>query len=90
MKRKELVIEPLPDGGTRTRELSGDESTQPVLSDDEVRQVAKLGIRDEDHYGTPQDTEWAFDEEGIAWMLQSRPVDRIGRRQERRARRARG
>ncbi len=28
VKRKELVIEPLPDGGTRTRELSGDESTQ--------------------------------------------------------------
>ncbi|HSD25266.1 MAG TPA: phosphoenolpyruvate synthase [Solirubrobacterales bacterium] len=78
VKRKELVIEPLPDGGTRTRELSGEESTQPVLSDDEVRRVAELGIRDEEHYGTPQDTEWAFDEEGIAWMLQSRPVTASG------------
>jgi Phosphoenolpyruvate synthase/pyruvate phosphate dikinase len=78
VKRKELVIEPLPDGGTRTRELSGDESTKPVLSDDEVLAVAKLGIRDEEHYGTPQDTEWAFDEEGIAWMLQSRPVTASG------------
>ncbi len=78
VKRKELVIEPLPDGGTRTRELSGDESTQPVLTDDEVRRVAELGIRDEKHYGTPQDTEWAFDEEGIAWMLQSRPVTSSG------------
>lgn len=78
VKRKELVIEPLPDGGTRTRELSGEESTQPVLSDDEVRVVAELGIRDEDHYGTPQDTEWAFDEEGRAWMLQSRPVTASG------------
>ncbi|MGA6948304.1 MAG: phosphoenolpyruvate synthase [Solirubrobacterales bacterium] len=78
VKRKELVIEPLPDGGTRTRELSGEESTQPVLSDEEVREVAKLGIRDEGHYGTPQDTEWAFDEEGTAWMLQSRPVTASG------------
>ncbi|MGA8218980.1 MAG: phosphoenolpyruvate synthase [Solirubrobacterales bacterium] len=78
VKRKELVIEPLPDGGTRTRELSGEESTQPVLTDDEVRRVAELGIRDEEHYGTPQDTEWAFDEEGIAWMLQSRPVTSSG------------
>jgi pyruvate,water dikinase len=78
VKRKELVIEPLPDGGTRTRELSGDESTQPVLTDDEVRRIAELGIRDEKHYGTPQDTEWAFDEEGIAWMLQSRPVTASG------------
>jgi pyruvate, water dikinase len=78
VKRKELIIEPLPDGGTRTRELAGDESTQPVLTDDEVRRVAELGIRDEKHYGTPQDTEWAFDEEGLAWMLQSRPVTSSG------------
>ncbi len=78
VKRKELVIEPLPDGGTRTRELSGDESTKPVLSDEEVLAVAKLGIRDEEHYGKPQDTEWAFDEEGLAWMLQSRPVTASG------------
>jgi pyruvate,water dikinase len=78
VKRKELVIEPLPDGGTRTRELSGDESTKPVLSDDEVIEVATLGARDEEHYGTPQDTEWAFDEDGKAWMLQSRPVTAAG------------
>jgi pyruvate,water dikinase len=78
VKRKELVIEPLPDGGTRTRELSGEESTQPVLTDEEVRRVAELGVRDEKHYGTPQDTEWAFDEEGLAWMLQSRPVTSSG------------
>jgi pyruvate,water dikinase len=78
VKRKELAIEPLPDGGTRTRELTPEEATKPVLSDDEVIAVAKLGIRDEEHYGTPQDTEWAFDEEGIAWMLQSRPVTAAG------------
>ena len=78
VKHKELVIEPLPDGGTRTRELAGDESTKPVLSDEEVIEIAQLGIRDEEHYGTPQDTEWAFDEEGRAWMLQSRPVTSSG------------
>ncbi len=78
VKRKELVIEPLPDGGTRTRELSGEEATKPVLSDEEVVQVAELGVRDERHYGSPQDTEWAFDEEGRAWMLQSRPVTAAG------------
>jgi pyruvate, water dikinase len=78
VKRKELVIEPLPDGGTRTRQLSGEESTKPVLSDEEVLVIAKLGMRDEKHYGKPQDTEWAFDEEGIAWMLQSRPVTASG------------
>jgi pyruvate, water dikinase len=78
VRRKELVIEPLPDGGTRTRELSGEESTRPVLTDEEVLEIARLGIRDEEHYGKPQDTEWAFDEEGHAWMLQSRPVTASG------------
>jgi pyruvate,water dikinase len=78
VRRKELVIEPLPDGGTRTRELSEDEAMTPVLNDDEVRAIAELGVRDEEHYGTAQDTEWAFDEEGHPWMLQSRPVTAAG------------
>ena len=78
VRRKELVIEPQTDGGTVTRELSGDEAHRPVLDDDEVREVAELGRRIEGHYGSPQDTEWAFDPEGEAWMLQSRPVTSAG------------
>ena len=51
VRSKELVIEPLADGGTVIRELHGDEAKQPVLSDDEVREVAELGRRIEAHYG---------------------------------------
>ena len=32
------------------------------------------GRRIEQHYGEPQDTEWAFDPDGRLWMLQSRPI----------------
>ncbi|MFI5027619.1 MAG: phosphoenolpyruvate synthase [Solirubrobacterales bacterium] len=78
VRRKELAIVSLPDGGTVTRELEPEEAGLPVLSDDEVRRVAELGVRIEDHYGTPQDTEWAVDEDGEIWMLQSRPVTSIG------------
>jgi pyruvate,water dikinase len=78
VKRKELVIEPDADGGTVTRELAGDEALASVLSDDEVRRVADLGRRIEAHYGSPQDTEWCFDDDGEAWMLQSRPVTSAG------------
>jgi pyruvate,water dikinase len=78
VKRKELTIEPLPGGGTRRRELDAEEALAPVLSDDEVQVLADLAARIEEHYGTPQDTEWAFDERGIAWMLQSRPVTAMG------------
>ena len=45
-----------------------------VLSDEEVREVASLGMRIAAHYGSPQDTEWAIDAGGSIWMLQSRPV----------------
>jgi pyruvate,water dikinase len=78
VRRKELVIEPQADGGTRIRELEKDEAAMPVLSDDEVREVATLGNRIEEHYGAPQDTEWCYDPEGKAWMLQSRPVTSAG------------
>ena len=78
VNRKELVIEPLPGGGTQTRKLPPEEGVQPVLSDSEVHTIAELGVRTERHYGSPQDTEWAFDEEGRPWMLQSRPVTATG------------
>jgi len=71
---KELVIEYAPDGGTQTRTLSEQEALQPALSDDEVIAVASLGRQIEQHYGSPQDTEWAFDPDGVLWMLQSRPI----------------
>ena len=49
-----------------------------MLSKEEVRKVAELGVRIEAHYGSPQDTEWAIDPDGEIWMLQSRPVTASG------------
>jgi len=71
---KDLVIEYAPDGGTSQRALSEEEALRPVLTDAEVLAVAELGRRIEEHYGSPQDTEWAFDPDGALWMLQSRPI----------------
>jgi pyruvate,water dikinase len=56
----------------------------PCLSDDQARDLARLARRVEDHYGAPQDIEWALLDEpagGIPWqvrlpcfvLLQSRP-----------------
>jgi pyruvate,water dikinase len=77
VRRKELVVEPLDGGGTRRRALHGEEARRSVLSDEEVVQVATLGRRIEAHYGSPQDTEWAFAPDGTLWMLQSRPVTTV-------------
>jgi pyruvate,water dikinase len=75
---KELVIEGTPGGGTVKRHLDAKEAKRAVLSDDEVHELAELGVRIERHYKSPQDTEWAFDDDGRAWMLQSRPVTSAG------------
>ncbi len=71
---KDLVIEYAPGGGTSQRALSEEDAIRPVLTDGEVVAVAGLGRRIEEHYGSPQDTEWAFDPDGALWMLQSRPI----------------
>ena len=57
------MIEPLPRDGTAIRELSEEEGRMPVLTDDETREIAGLGERIEEHYGSPQDTEWAYDDQ---------------------------
>lgn len=46
---------------------------QRKLSDDQVCELAALGIRVEEHYGAPQDIEWAW-AGGSFYLLQTRPV----------------
>jgi pyruvate,water dikinase len=60
-------------GGIREVELSGDERTQPCLSDDELQMLRDIGRKIERHYGKPQDIEWAIDKAGELRLLQSRP-----------------
>ncbi len=43
------------------------------LSHDELSRLADVLVRIEQHYGVPQDIEWAADETG-PWILQSRPI----------------
>jgi pyruvate,water dikinase len=72
--RKEIAIDAIAGGGTALRPLSPEEGAAAALGDDEVVRVAELGRRVEEHYGEPQDTEWAIDGDGALWMLQSRPI----------------
>lgn len=43
------------------------------LTDEQIIELAKIGLKIEDHYQFPQDTEWAL-EGGKIFMVQSRPV----------------
>ena len=44
-----------------------------VLEAEELRQLTALGRKLEEHFGKPQDIEWAI-EDGNIYLLQSRPI----------------
>ena len=62
-----------PNGGDLRIELGPDEGSRRVLSDDETIALASLGLAVEDHYGQPQDIEWAV-AGGHTYLVQSRPI----------------
>nr|WP_042183120.1 PEP/pyruvate-binding domain-containing protein [Kibdelosporangium sp. MJ126-NF4]CEL15367.1 Phosphoenolpyruvate synthase [Kibdelosporangium sp. MJ126-NF4]CTQ95594.1 Phosphoenolpyruvate synthase (EC 2.7.9.2) [Kibdelosporangium sp. MJ126-NF4] len=70
---KRLLIRSLPGGGTEhvERDSAADD---PCVTDGQVIALAELGARVEQHYGSPQDTEWAIDADGALWLTQSRPI----------------
>ncbi|MEV0380974.1 PEP/pyruvate-binding domain-containing protein [Nonomuraea sp. NPDC050643] len=72
---KRLAIRSLPGGGTERVETAPESAAGGLcLTDDQVRDLAALGARVEDHYGAPQDTEWAVDADGTLWLTQARPI----------------
>ncbi|MDK2990338.1 MAG: pyruvate, water dikinase [Methanoculleus sp.] len=75
---KEIMIVPEGQHGTKVVKLSGEQRTGPVLSDAEVARLAMLGKIAEDHYGVPQDVEWAIVGDDV-FILQSRPITTIKR-----------
>ncbi|MGO8823986.1 MAG: phosphoenolpyruvate synthase [Acidimicrobiales bacterium] len=66
-----------PDGEDQRIELDDVEGGRRVLSDQEVVEVARIGLAAEAHYGSPQDIEWAMDA-GRTYLVQSRPVTAVG------------
>ena len=74
-KKVEMVKDP-ETGETVQLDVEEERRTARVLSDEEIEELVVLGESVEDHYGTPQDVEWAI-HEGEIYMLQSRPITTI-------------
>lgn len=62
-----------PSGGNRRVQLSEEEGSERVLSEEYAVRLAEIGLHVEEHYGSPQDIEWALDD-GEIFLLQTRPV----------------
>ncbi|CAI1491961.1 MULTISPECIES: phosphoenolpyruvate synthase [Thermococcus] len=79
--KKEVMVVRNPETGKGTvyvkvAEYLGPEWVEKqVLTDEQIVEVAKLGAKIEEHYGWPQDIEWAYDkDDGKLYIVQSRPI----------------
>ena len=74
---KKVMMEKDPETGETTeREVPEDRRDARVLTEAEIEELVALGELVEDHYGTPQDVEWAIVGDEV-FMLQSRPITTI-------------
>ncbi|MES2625216.1 MAG: PEP/pyruvate-binding domain-containing protein [Pseudomonadota bacterium] len=64
---------PAESGGVLEQEVSDERRKQCCLSDEQIHALVALGKKVEQHYGSPQDIEWALDQDGNILLLQSRP-----------------
>lgn len=62
-----------PGGGIQREEVPPEERFNPLLSLKEIHGLTDFGLIIESFAGKPQDIEWALTEEGMIYILQSRP-----------------
>jgi rifampicin phosphotransferase len=70
---KKLAVVPLPSGGVAQEDVPDDKRTAQALPDRHIAELAALGRRIQEHFGAPQDIEWAL-ADGRVQVLQSRPI----------------
>jgi phosphohistidine swiveling domain-containing protein len=69
---KRTAVRAVPGGGTRT--VSTDGSTEPCLTGPQLHSLTALAAEVTAVYDDPQDTEWAIDADGDAWLTQARSI----------------
>jgi pyruvate, water dikinase len=67
------------DDGPRRVEVEDERRRQACLAD--LEELLALGRRIEKHFGAPQDIEWAIDRGGELYVLQSRPVTALAKKE---------
>jgi pyruvate,water dikinase len=73
ISEKHIQHQPAPQGGTVEIETPEALRRQPSINDQEIATLKEIGRKVEQHYGRPQDIEWAIDRSGAILLLQSRP-----------------
>ena len=72
--RKTRMLTAAPRGDLAWQEVAEPLQDIPCLSDDQLAELARVGMSLERYYKRPQDVEWTFDGQGGLHILQSRPL----------------
>jgi pyruvate,water dikinase len=70
--RKESLIVPLPGGGEKEIRVAEENQMQPAISENTIAVLVKWALALERYFKRPQEIEWAVDDTGHCWLLQSR------------------
>ncbi|MBS3169326.1 phosphoenolpyruvate synthase [Candidatus Woesearchaeota archaeon] len=73
VRKKQFGLFRNEDGENERQDIPLEEQSRQVLNDAEIKELARLGRKLEDHYGKPQDVEWAV-ERGQLFLVQTRAV----------------
>ncbi len=71
---KEKMLICMKDGGIEEIPVPEDRREKPCLTDEQIKILTGYGVILEQHFGSPQDIEWAVGVDGKIYILQSRPL----------------
>lgn len=60
--------------GASSKLVPQDQQNIPCLTGTQIKEITTFVHRCAAHFGCPQDIEWAIDDSGKLWLLQSRPI----------------
>jgi len=75
-KKKALVRNA--SGETEEIKLTKERSNQQVLTEGQIKELADIGLKIEEHYKKPQDIEFAIEDNKV-YIVQSRPITTLGK-----------
>jgi len=77
IRNKDKAFVCYPQEGVCRLDLAGEKASMPSLTEEQALELAQLAVRLEEHYGGPQDIEWAIGPDGQIYVLQCRPLQQL-------------
>ncbi len=71
---KSEQLAPVSAGGLEQRAVPDHLAQAPSIGEAQIRELADYGVRLEEYFKVAQDVEWAMDQSGRIWILQTRPL----------------